>query len=72
MQVCYGSWADLNGKRLTYNEIDSLNEDYPQGTLLYTGIALDDKIAISNHYAQREDFNLFISFLRNCGGFEVW
>lgn len=72
VQVCYGSWADFNGKRLSPLEIDSLNEDYPQGTLLYTGVAMDDKIAISNHYAHREDFNRFISFLKNCGGFEVW
>lgn len=72
IQVCYGSWSDLTGKRLTEEEIDSLNQDYPRGTILYTGIAMSDKIAISNHYAHIQEFKDFINFLRNCGGFEVW
>jgi hypothetical protein len=72
IQVCYGSWNTWSGYRLTEEEKDSLNEDYPKGTILYSSITLGSEIVISNHYATREDFSEFTEFLRNCGGFEIW
>ena len=68
-----GSWTSMEGKFLGEEINEQLNEQYPYGTILYGGVVMDDgTIAQPSHSAPLRHVKNFISFLRECGGFEIW
>jgi hypothetical protein len=73
LQLCLGSWTTTSGKFLDKDIQDDLNEQYPFGTILNTSIVLDDGTLVqSSHSVHKNHVKRFISFLRECGGFEIW
>lgn len=73
LQLCAGSWCDINGSFIPSEKTEHLNKEYPFGTLLTSPIVLDDGTVVeSSHSVDRGHLRNFISFLRECGGFEIW
>ena len=68
-----GSWVSMDGKFLGDEVNNPLNEQYPYGTILYGSVVMDNgTIAQPSHSAPLKHVKKFISFLRECGGFEIW
>ena len=71
--LCLGSWCKADGGFISQATCDELNEAHPTGTILYTGVvAKNGTLAFSSHSSSLNHINNFISFLRKCGGFEIW
>ena len=68
-----GSWTSMDGKFLGEEINQQLNEQYPNGTILYGSVIMDDgSIVQPSHSAPLMHVKNFIAFLRECGGFEIW
>jgi hypothetical protein len=73
LYLCLGSWVDSDNHFLSEDETKSLNEQYFIGELLYGGVITDDgNIVHPSHSCSKGHVDRFISFLRECGGFEIW
>mgnify|MGYP003338590203 CR=1 FL=1 len=73
LQLCTGMWVTQEGMFLTDEEKEELNEQYPFGTILDKLVVTSKgNIAHSAHSVQKEHVQYFISFLKECGGFEIW
>jgi hypothetical protein len=71
--LCLGSWCTHDGGFISDEMTEKLNEEYPKGTILYNGVITEDGIlAFSSHSAPFYHITNFVTFLRNCGGFEIW
>jgi hypothetical protein len=68
-----GSWANMSGRFVDGEIEEKLNEEYPIGNVLYQSVVMEDgTIVHPAHSAPLRHINKFISFLRECGGFEIW
>jgi len=68
-----GSWTSMEGQFLGEEVNEQLNEQYPYGSILYGSVVMDNgSIAQPSHSAPLRHVKNFISFLRECGGFEIW
>ena len=68
-----GSWASMDGKFLGEKINNELNEYYPYGTILYGSVVMENGDLVQPaHSAPLKHVKKFISFLRECGGFEIW
>jgi len=68
-----GSWTNMSGRFLEGEIEEKLNEEYPIGNLLYQSVVMEDgSIVHPSHSAPLRHINKFISFLRECGGFQIW
>ena len=73
MYLCLGSWATSSGHFMPKDLEDELNEAYPRGTILYRGVVTKDgTLAYPAHSCPLYHINNFTTFLRKCGGFEIW
>jgi len=73
MYLCLGSWSTSDGKFIGKELEDKLNQDHPRGTILYRGVVADDgKLAWPAHSCPLYHIQNFVTFLRKCGGFEIW
>lgn len=74
MYVCLDFWARQDGKIIRDAEINNqLNEDHPIGTVLYSPVVdSTGEIAIPVYGVSLSHIKEFITFLRNCGGFEIY
>lgn len=72
--LCLDFWARPTGEIIRDAEINNqLNEDYPIGTIMYSGVVdSSGQIAIPVYGASLNYVKEFITFLRNCGGFEIY
>ena len=71
--LCMGSWCTDEGKFLSQEVDDKLQEQYPFGTVLFNGVVLEDgTVAYPSHGTSLEHLKNWIAFLRNCGGFEIY
>jgi hypothetical protein len=72
--LCLGSWCEFGSGKFISSEIEqSLNEQYPMGTILYTSIISADGTAVeSSHSTSVGRVKEFVEFLKNCGGFQIW
>lgn len=71
--LCLGSWATVSGRFITKDVEDELNEAYPPGTILYNGVVTKGgTLAFSSHSCPLYYIQNFTTFLRKCGGFEIW
>lgn len=68
-----GTWVSWRGSFLSDEENEKLNEEYPVGTMFYSSIVDDrGKLVRTAYRASLSHVKRFISFLRECGGFEIW
>jgi hypothetical protein len=71
--LCLGSWTTANGHFMPKDLEDELNETYKQGTILYRGVVTKDgTLAYPAHSCPLYHIQNFVTFLRKCGGFEIW
>lgn len=71
--LCLGSWTTASGRFIPTEVTDKLNQDYPIGTIKYQGVVTEDgTLAFPSHCVPFYYVTNFVTFLRNCGGFEIW
>lgn len=73
IQIVMGAWC-ISGTGQFYSvEDDELNSQYEYGTILYNPIVTKKgTIVESAHSASLGHIKNFITFLRGCGGFQIW
>jgi hypothetical protein len=71
--LCLGSWTDSRGHFLDSKKIAKLNQEHPIGTILYRGVVdSEGDLVFPSHSAPLYHITNFVTFLRKCGGFEIW
>ena len=72
--LCLGSWCEAGtGRMVNGEECDSLNQQFNYGIIHYTPIVSQSgKMVESSHSVSVYRIKEFISFLRECGGFQIW
>lgn len=71
--LCLGMWVVDTGEFLSDEEEEKLNTDYPPGTVLVSQvISKEGKLVQPAHSISVERVKVFVNFLRNCGGFEIY
>ena len=73
VNLCLGMWCTMDGTFLDKDMEAKLNEQYPIGTVYIGSIVTSDgSIVSSAHGTYYKRVKQFITFLRNCGGFQVF
>lgn len=68
-----GSWVNMDSQFIHSEVADKITEGFEYGQLITKGVVLDDgTIAYPSHSTSLGRIKRFISFLRECGGFEIW
>jgi len=69
-----GSWCEAGtGKFIGSEREDVLNQEYEYGTLLFRPVVTPDGALVeSSHSTSLRGIKEFVTFLRGCGGFEIW
>jgi hypothetical protein len=69
-----GSWCEAGTGKFIGSEIEqSLNEQFECGTIQYSSIVTESGMRVeSAHSTSLGRIKNFITFLRNCGGFQIW
>ena len=71
--LCLGSWTNSGSGMVGKNIEEELNLQYPPGTIMYQGvIASNGVLVFPSHSAPLYHITNFITFLRKCGGFEIF
>ena len=71
--LCLGSWTNFRGQFIGEELTEELNKQYPEGTILYRGVVNSKgELVFPSHSAPLYHITNFITFLRKCGGFEIW
>lgn len=72
LYLCMGSWVRQDGRFINSDLEEELTKDNPLGTVMYSGV-IDStgELAYSAHSVSLSHLKQFITFLRNCGGFEI-
>jgi hypothetical protein len=68
-----GSWTNIDNSFIHSSIAEKLSEGFVFGQLMTKGIVMEDgTIAYPSHSICLGRIKRFISFLRECGGFEIW
>ena len=72
--IVMGSWCEAGtGKFIGSEKEMGLNQEYEYGSLLFRPVVMPDGTMVeSSHGTSLGRIKAFITFLRNCGGFEIW
>jgi hypothetical protein len=72
--IVMGSWCEAGtGQFVPSAFTESLNEQYEYGDILYTPVVAENGTMVeSSHGTSLGRLKKWITFLRNCGGFEIW
>ena len=71
--VCVGGWITQDGRFVDENESEKLSTTHPLGTVIYSGIVSDNgSLVFPSHSSSLSHIKQFITFLRNCGGFQIF
>jgi hypothetical protein len=72
--LCLGSWVEAGtGKFIGAEAEMSLNKEISYGSIQYTPVVSESGMLVeSAHSASIFKIKQFITFLRNCGGFQIW
>jgi hypothetical protein len=71
--LCMESWVRQTGGFIDADLEEELSKDNPFGTIMYSGV-IDStgELAFPAHSASLGHIKEFITFLRNCGGFQIF
>jgi hypothetical protein len=74
IQIVLGSWCEAGTGRFIGAEKEvELNEQYEYGTILFSSVVTKSGMMVeSSHSASLNHIKNFITFLRGCGGFQIW
>ena len=72
--IALGGWCEAGtGKFITSELEHKLNQQFEYGSLLYSTVVTEDGQRVeSAHSTSLGRIKDFITFLRNCGGFQIW
>ena len=72
--VVMGSWSDINGEYLSPDFTERYSDTLPaKNSILHHPIVMEDgTIAVSTHSIRLDHLNVFIAFLKECGGFRIF
>jgi hypothetical protein len=72
--IVMGGWCEAGtGKFIGAEKEHILNQQFEYGSLQYSTIVTEDGMRVeSAHSTSLGRIKEFISFLRNCGGFQIW
>jgi hypothetical protein len=72
--IAMGSWCEAGtGKFIGSEREHVLNQEYEYGTLLFRPVVTPDgSLVESSHSTSLGRIKQFVTFLRGCGGFEIW
>jgi hypothetical protein len=72
--IVMGSWCEAGtGKFIGSEREHVLNQQYEYGSLLFRPVVTPDGTLVeSSHSTSLGRIKSFVTFLRNCGGFEIW
>ena len=72
--ICMGSWCEAGtGKFIGSEREYVLNEQYEYGDILYGPIVAENGTMVESSYSTSLGrIKQWITFLRSCGGFEIW
>jgi hypothetical protein len=72
--IVMGSWCEAGtGKFIGSESEQSLNQQFEYGHILYAPVVAENGTLVeSSHSTSFGRLKQFITFLRNCGGFEIW
>lgn len=72
--ICMGSWCEYGTGRFVPSEFtQSLNEQYEWGDILYSPVVAENGTMVESSYSTSLGrLKEWITFLRNCGGFQIW
>ena len=72
--IVMGSWCEAGtGKFIGSEREHILNQQYEYGSLLFRPVVTPDGTLVeSSHSTSLGRIKSFVTFLRNCGGFEIW
>lgn len=72
MYIALGMWIYNDGQFVSEAEREKLNNDYPEGSIMYNGVVNEDgQLAFPAHGVSINHVRSFVNFLRHCGGFEI-
>lgn len=73
MSVNLGSWVSIDGSFIDEKTTDTLNNNYPQGSVLLTSIITENGTPVQPaHSVDIGHIKEFITFLGECGGFQIY
>lgn len=68
-----GSWCNLDGQFVSGDDLEDEEDLPPVGSIMYSSfITSNGSVIQSSHSTSRSHLQLFINFLRECGGFQIW
>ena len=72
--IVLGGWCEAGTGKFIPSEVEhKLNQQFEYGSLLYSSIVTEDGQRVeSSHSTSLGRIKEFITFLRNCGGFQIW
>jgi hypothetical protein len=71
--LCLGMWCTHDGQFLSSEETKELNEKYPPNTILNSAVVTSKgTLAEPSHSTSVERLNEWVSFLRECDGFQIF
>ena len=71
--LCLGSWTNSSGGFIDKDVQDELNAQHLLGTILYRGVVASNGVLVfPSHSAPLYHVTNFVTFLRKCGGFEIF
>lgn len=72
LYICLGMWVYADGTFVEPEKWKTLDNEYPEGTIMYNGIVdSDGKLIFPAYGVSMWHIREFVNFLRNCGGFEI-
>jgi len=74
IQIVLGAWVEAGtGKFIGSEKEHILNQQYEYGSILFSSVVTKDGVVVeSAHSASLGRIKEFVTFLRGCGGFEIW
>lgn len=70
--LCMGAWVRQDGRFINADLEEELSKEHPFGSVMYSGVVdSTGELAFPAHGVSLDHIKEFITFLRNCGGFEI-
>jgi len=71
--LCLGMWVNMDGEFVSEQEIEDLNNIYPEGSIIKSSVITDTgKMVRPAHSTSLTRIKEWVAFLRECGGFQIF